>query len=162
MQKFKKLNPENVSTVDELMAKKFPEYKGHSGNENGYVFNFDEAVNELEVDTFLNSISDESLSFQKQKFSKVSKLYSEMVKEVYDEMEKVFGTRNDVSAAATAATYEAMLKRPENYLAAGFKDAAAVLAYANENIAHADAYAIFRLARIAKFNADKAAALNAK
>lgn len=86
-------------------------------------------------------------------------LYAAMVSEIYTEMKTVFGTDNDVSASAFAATWEAMIKRPANYVDAelGFADEAAVTAYANAKISAADAYGVFRMKRIAKFEADKAA-----
>lgn len=87
--------------------------------------------------------------------------YSSMIKDIYDEMYKVFSTRNDVSAQATASTYEAMAKRPANYVGlGGLVDESAVKAYAETKIAEADAYAIFRLTRIAKFQSDREAILN--
>lgn len=163
MQKFKKFDPKNVSTVNEMLFKNFPEYKGYSGNEQGYVFNFGENTSELAVDTFLNGISDFALEAQKLKAEKVAVLYDAMVKDIYDEMEKVFGTRNDVSAAATSSTYEAMLKRPNKYKnALGLSNASEVEAYANTKLDAVDAYAIFRIGRISKFTADKTAVMNAQ
>lgn len=87
--------------------------------------------------------------------------YESMVKDVYDEMENVFGTRNDVSAQATASTYEAMLKRPAAYVGmAGLVDEAAVTAYATTKVAEADAYGVFRLNRIAQFQTEKESIFN--
>lgn len=93
----------------------------------------------------------------------INEKYNEMVKDVYDEMENVFGTRNDVSASAFAATYEAMLKRPENYIDAllGFSNEAEVTAYATSKIAASDGYGVFRLKRIAQYQAEKTAILGA-
>lgn len=86
-------------------------------------------------------------------------LYDAMVSDVYNEMENVFGTRNDVSASAFAATWEAMIKRPENFVdpALGLNDESEVLAYANAKIAIADAYGVFRMKRIGQFESEKAA-----
>lgn len=87
--------------------------------------------------------------------------YNEMVSDIYTEMFNVFGTRNDISAQATASTYEAMLKRPEAYAGmAGLVDQAAVTAYATTKVAEADAYGVFRLNRIAQFQTEKDAILN--
>lgn len=99
----------------------------------------------------------------KDKEESTTLLYQEMVKDVYDEMNNVFGTRNDVSASAFAATYEAMIKRPDNYVGEdlGFVDTAAVIQYANAKLAASDAYAVFRMKRIAQFEAEKAAIQNA-
>lgn len=90
-------------------------------------------------------------------------LYDEMVKDIYDEMEIVFGTRNDVSASAFAATYEAMIKRPASYIDAelGFNDEDAVLAYANSKLEASDAYGLYRLKRIGQYQAAKQAIENA-
>jgi len=93
----------------------------------------------------------------------ITEAYNSMVKDVYDEMENVFGTRNDVSASAFAATYEAMLKRPENYIDAtlGFSSEAEVTTYAMSKISTSDAYGVFRLKRIAQYQAEKTAILGA-
>lgn len=96
---------------------------------------------------------------EKEKQIKVK--YLEMVSDVYAEMGNVFGTKNDVSAQAFAATYEAMVKRPANYVGQlGLETEAAVLAYAEAKIAEADVYAVYRLNRIAQFQAEKDAILN--
>ena len=102
-----------------------------------------------------------AIKIAKEKEEQISVLYNEMVDDVYDNMETLFGTRNDVSAAATASTWEAMAKRPANYV--GMNEAlsseAAVLAYANNQLTLADNYAKWRLGRLAQFNAAKAALL---
>lgn len=86
-------------------------------------------------------------------------LYSNMVEDIYNNMFNVFGTRNDVSAAAFASTWEAMLSRPANYVDSelGFNSEAEVTAYAQAKLNAADAYGIFRLKRIAQYEAEKAA-----
>lgn len=88
--------------------------------------------------------------------------YDEMVKDIYDQMLIVFGTNNDVSASAFASTWEAMKKRPANYIDAelGFNNEADVIAYTDTKLALADGYGIFRMKRIAQFNAEKQAILN--
>ncbi len=90
-------------------------------------------------------------------------LYTDMVKDVYDEMEHVFDTKNDISVSASVATYEAMIKRPASYVdeKLGLKDEAAVVAYADDKILAADKYAMSRMKRIAKFQVDKEALINA-
>jgi hypothetical protein len=104
----------------------------------------------------------ESMDNSLSKLPLIQETYDAMVKEVYDEMYNVFGTRNDASAAAFASTYEAMLKRPENYIdiGLGLFDAAAVTAYAAPRAASSDAYGVFRLKRIAQYQAEKAAIIN--
>ena len=93
------------------------------------------------------------------KEDQVKTKYDEMVSDVYAQMEATFGTKNDVSAAAFAATYEAMLLRPAAYvdLDLGFADEAAVIAYATARISAADDYAKYRLKRIAQYQDEKAA-----
>ena len=100
----------------------------------------------------------EAVEAEKSKENSIAIAYDEMVKDIYAEMYKVFGTTNDVSAQATASTYEAMAKRPANYVGElGLVDEGAVEAYAKSKVAEADAYAIYRLKRIAKFQADRLA-----
>lgn len=92
----------------------------------------------------------------------VSEKYNLMVQDVYEGMEAVFGTKNDVSAAAFAATWEAMLKRPNNYIdeSMGFINEEAVVAYATEKLNASDAYGLLRLKRIAQYQAQKQAIEN--
>lgn len=94
--------------------------------------------------------------------AQVSVKYNELVTDVYAEMSTVFGTTNDISASATASTYEAMSKRPAKYVDAtlGFNSAAEVKAYADAKLDDMDAYGIFRLKRLAQYQAEKAAILN--
>lgn len=84
--------------------------------------------------------------------------YDEMVSDIYAEMLSTFGTTNDISASAFAATYEAMKTRPANYVDTdlGLADEAAVIAYADTKLAAADAYGVYRLKRIAQYQAEKA------
>ena len=84
--------------------------------------------------------------------------YQLMVEEIYTEMKNVFGTTNDVSASAFAATWEAMAKRPNKYIdpELGLTTKAEVEAYAFAKVEEADNYGKFRLKRIAKYKAKKA------
>lgn len=109
------------------------------------------------IDEVPTLVQDPAIDLQAQ----VSNLYNEMENEVYDEMKKVFGTRNDASAQAFAATWEAMIKRPANYVDVelGFADEAAVNNFANIKLQAADTYGVWRMKRIAKFEADKNALL---
>ena len=92
----------------------------------------------------------------------IKSLYEAMVVDVYNEMENVFGTNNDASAQAYAATWEAMKIRPLNYvdIELGFTDEASVVAYAEGKLNNADAYGVFRMKRIAKYQVDKSTVLN--
>jgi stalled ribosome rescue protein Dom34 len=87
--------------------------------------------------------------------------YDEMVTDVYAQMLSTFGTTNDISASAFAATYEAMKVRPANYVDTdlGLADEAAVIAYADTKLSAADAYGVYRLKRIAQYQAEKAVIL---
>lgn len=91
----------------------------------------------------------------------ISALYETMVSEIYAQMAVVFGTTNDVSAQATAATMEAMLSRPASFVGQlGLVDEAAVLAYANTQLAAMDGFALYRLNRIEQFRNDRDAIIN--
>ncbi len=94
----------------------------------------------------------------KLKESLVAARYHLMVDDVYTEMKNVFGTDNDVSASAFAATWEAMLKRPAGYVDAelGLNSIAEVEAYAAAKIASSDAYGVYRLKRISQYQVEKA------
>jgi hypothetical protein len=93
--------------------------------------------------------------------AQVTVKYSELVKDVYAEMKRVFGTTNDISASATASTYEAMSKRPAKYVdpTIGLNNASAVKVYADAKLDDMDAYGIFRLKRLAQYQAEKTAIL---
>lgn len=92
------------------------------------------------------------------KKKEASRLFENLEKEIYDEMYKVFGTRQDQSAIAYAATWEAMIKRPSNYIdeSLGFLTENDVTNFANAKIALADQYGIFRMKKIKQFELDRA------
>ena len=92
----------------------------------------------------------------------IKEKYGEMLADVYAGMLATFGTTSDISATAYAATWEAMLSRPANYvdIDLGLVDEAAVLAYATAKLNEADAYGVSRLKRIAQFTAEKQAITN--
>ena len=127
----------------------------------------DETIN-LDFDLDFLKISKGKFTFDKVKKDvqdgkdSLKSVYETMVKDIYDEMKTVFGTSNDVSASAFAATWEAMLKRPANYVDVelGLSDVAAVEAYATAKISASDAYGVFRLKRIAQYQTEKAAIEN--
>jgi hypothetical protein len=109
----------------------------------------------------LRVVLDIAKSSAKTKAEQIQAARAFMVKDVYDQMETVFGTRNDVSAAATASTWEAMQSRSANYIGvASLPDEASVAAYADTQLALADTYAKWRLSRIAQFQTEKSAILN--
>ena len=93
---------------------------------------------------------------EKSKESK--KIYSEMVEDIYNEMLNVFGTKNDASAQASVATYEAMANRPENYVGQlGLVSVEDVVEFSKAKLVKADEYGIFRMNRIEKFKVEVAA-----
>ncbi len=107
-------------------------------------------------------VLDVAKSSAKTKAEQIQVAYDLMVKDVYDQMETVFETRNDVSAAATASTWEAMKSRPANYVGMmGLMDEASVIAYVDAKLLLADNYAKWRLTRIAQFQEEKATIMGA-
>lgn len=156
-----KLYKSNISTdaalVLDTMLKSYPNYVSFYGNDTEMTFEFSNDDDKEAIEAILEQ--DIEVIVDKNRQVKVK--YDEMVNAIYAEMLNVFGTSNDVSAQATASTYEAMITRPANYVGQlGLVDEAAVLAYANSKIADADTYAVFRLNRIAQFQQEKAAILN--
>lgn len=93
--------------------------------------------------------------------AEVKEKYDLMVVDVYAQMLSTFGTTNDISASAFAATFEAMKNRPANYVDVdlGLADEAAVIAYADSKLLAADTYGVYRLKRIAQYQAEKAVIL---
>ena len=83
--------------------------------------------------------------------------YDSMVAHIYAEMLTVFGTSNDASAAAFAATYEAMKARPESYVGKlGLTTKEEVEAYATAKLLASDNYAIYRMEKISEYQITKA------
>lgn len=93
--------------------------------------------------------------------AQVTERYNEMVSEIYAEMLVVFGTKNDISASAFAATWEAMKNRPQNYvdISLGFTNEIMVNAFADSKLLLSDNYAKFRLKRIAQYQEEKSVIL---
>lgn len=133
----------------------FENYLHFYGNDEEVVFEFSSEENKEEIEAVLN----QDIASLIEKNDAIENLYREMVEDIYSEMKTVFGTSNDVSVAAFVATYEAMISRPENYIdeSLGLASVADVEAYATAKLAASDAYGVFRLKRIAKFETDKAA-----
>lgn len=98
-----------------------------------------------------------------QKEMDIEAIYNTMVQEVEAEMLVVFGTSNVNSASAFAQTYEAMLKRPANYVDAGLglNSPEEVAGFATVKLATIDAYGVFRLNKINTFSVAKQAILDA-
>lgn len=86
-------------------------------------------------------------------------LYNQMLNDIYDEVENVFGTRSDVTASANVSTYEAMIKRPGNFIdeTLGLTTEQEVLNFANDKMSLIDSFGIFRLKRIKQFETERAA-----
>lgn len=91
----------------------------------------------------------------------VKQAYQAMTKDVFDEMERVFNTKSAESASAFASTYEAMLKRPANYIDVdlGLTTEEEVVVYATVKLNEADAYGVYRLKRINQYVAEQTAIL---
>lgn len=149
MTTFKEYNTESLYQQAFLnLGVKAPDFKIHLAN----LINSGADLSALDAEIL-------KLRNEKNKKESLQNLYADMVEDVYNEMENVFGTRNDASAQAFAATYEAMLKRPASYIdeELGLADEALVLAHAEVKIASSDAYGVFRLKRIAQYQIEKAA-----
>lgn len=90
------------------------------------------------------------------KSKQISDLYDVMVSEVYSEMEKVFGTKNDVSANADFGTWQRMIASPMTYLGYDNLDTEAeIIEYANQKLLAADAFGKFRLEKLRAFRIQK-------
>jgi hypothetical protein len=92
----------------------------------------------------------------------ISGKYKEMYNAVLDGMLSTFGTSKTETATANAATWEAMLKRPANYIDIdlGFIDEDSVIAYATSKLNAADAYGIYRIKLMEQFKVDRQAILD--
>jgi len=89
----------------------------------------------------------------------VAEAYAAMDKDVFDACEATYGTRRADSAMAFYLTFQAMVANPADYVGPMFADEAAVLAYATPKMALATQYSLYRLQRVAQFEAEKAAIL---
>lgn len=131
----------------------------------GSAIGFDSRDLKLSECTIINGelVADAAKVALKEKETQVRTAYDTMTQEIYSEMKRIFGTTKSESAAASVSIWEAMLKRPENYVdvSLGLTSAGEVTAYANTKLAEADAYGLFILKRRAQFTADKEAILNA-
>ena len=92
----------------------------------------------------------------------IADLYNEMNKEVLDQMTVLFETTSTDSAQRQASMWEAMLKRPFNYISEnlGLLDQDAVILYATTKLNEADTYAVFVAERVEKFRQDRALILD--
>ncbi len=117
-------------------------------------------TNEVEAESFITQLEQAQALIEKE--SQVSDLHSQMTEDIYGKMELLFQTKNDVSVSATVATWEAMLKRPENYISEELQlsDVNAVVAYATDKLAQADQYGVFRFVRIQQFYKEREILLN--
>jgi hypothetical protein len=79
-----------------------------------------------------------------------------MRKDVYAGMESTFGFDSDITVMAQSMTWEAMVKRPANYISAalGLNTEAEVAAYATSKLNSADAYAVYRLELMKSYQDD--------
>ena len=88
----------------------------------------------------------------------ISEAYNRMDKDVFDACEVTYGTRRADSATAFYLTWRQMIDNP-NAFAAMFGSEQAVIDFATPKLAAAESYAVFRLGRIAQFEAERAAIL---
>jgi len=97
-----------------------------------------------------------------EKEATIAGLYETMYDNVLEGMKSTFGTTRPETAAANAATWEAMIKRPANYIDAdlGLLTVEDVTVYATSKLAAADAYGVYRLKLMAGFVAGKQAVLD--
>jgi hypothetical protein len=94
----------------------------------------------------------------KAKSQAIQDLYDAMNADVINQMVVVFGTSNTASAQATKDTWNLMILKPQLFEGKlGLTDVAAVITYASAKIAAVETYAVYRMERIAQFQADKAA-----
>jgi len=93
------------------------------------------------------------------KEAQVKAAYDQMNSDVYAQMAIVFGTTNPESATAYNETYKLMKESPADFVNADLVDAAAVEAFADAKLATIKAYAIYRIGRIAQFQAERDAIL---
>lgn len=85
-------------------------------------------------------------------------LYDAMNSDVLDHMAIVFGTTNTASAAAYKDTWQLMLDKPALFEGKlGLINTSDVVAYAQAKMDAVEVYAVYRMERIAQFQAAKAA-----
>lgn len=111
-------------------------------------------VYELELDPALVAAKAE-----RAKLALVSEAYGRMDRDVYAEMERVYGTKKSDSATAFYLSWQDMLAAPDAYVGAMFPSANAVSNYATLKLQLAREYSVWRLGRIAQFEAERAAIL---
>lgn len=90
----------------------------------------------------------------------VSEAHGRMDQDVYAEMERVYGTKKSDSATAFYLSWQDMLAAPEAYVSAVFPSTGAVTTYATTKLQLAREYSVWRLGRIAQFEAERAAILS--
>ena len=85
--------------------------------------------------------------------------YFAMVDGIHNKKIEFFGTKQETKIVADIVTWEAMLKRPQNFLDTdlGFAKQADVTDYATEKLNTADAYFLYRLQELNNFKTAKAA-----
>lgn len=101
-----------------------------------------------------------AMEAESNKNAQIKAAYDQMNADVYAQMETVFETKNPESATAYNETYKLMMESPADFVGADFVDEAAVLAFAGAKLLAIKNYALFRLARIKQFQAEKEAILD--
>jgi hypothetical protein len=105
---------------------------------------------------------------QSLKEKRIEEAYFKMSKEIYEEMEIVFGTKNSDSAIAYEKTWNLMLANSEEWSNLGLKDdvndlldtSEKVLDFASKKISQVVIYGKWRMQRIAQFRQERENILN--
>jgi len=101
-------------------------------------------------------------SIGKEKEMLINAKYKEMYDLVIDGMYSTFGTHKTETATANAATWEAMVKRPNNYIDEdlGFNTVDDVVNYAESKLLAADGYGIYRIKLMENFRLERLNIIN--
>lgn len=113
----------------------------------------------MKDDSMMDAIEAKALEHKakREQLENKKRLYDVMVADIYAEMYRVFGTNSDASAQATASTWEAMQKRPANYIGTmNFTTEAEIIAYAESKLLEADNYGKYRINRIEQYRQEVA------
>lgn len=94
---------------------------------------------------------------QATKVAQCDALESQLWQEILTEMEVVYGTKDMNSATAYFLTWKRASESPASFVGTLFPDEASVTAWVNPKLASADAFAVWRLEKIAACNAAKEA-----
>jgi hypothetical protein len=120
----------------------------------------EEITNEVDI-VLVHDADKEAKAVVDAKIQLVTIEYNKMNDDVFAEMKRVFGTSNADSANAYYETYKLMASDPGLFVAALNKNEQDIVADANVKIEAIKQYSVYRMIRIAQFQAEKAAILGA-